>query len=142
VQAVVVRFVTPALSLEQLNQHLRAVPYHSVVRMNAVELVNDSLVMELHWRDEYGNDAQNPVLHGGALSSLIDTTASYLVFAQTASGGTTVTMNVDYLRPGVGARFVAKAHLFKRGKSLSYVSIDVLDSKGSLVASGRCVCLS
>jgi uncharacterized protein (TIGR00369 family) len=110
--------------------------------MNAIELANDSLVLELLWRGEYANDLTNPVLHGGALSSLIDTAASYLVFAQGGSGGATVTMNVDYLRPGKGTQFTAKARLIKMGRTLSYVAVDVLASNGDLVASGRCVCLS
>jgi uncharacterized protein (TIGR00369 family) len=110
--------------------------------MEAIALSETELVLKLPWRDEYANDAVAQALHGGVLSTVIDTAGSYLVYARSGSGGTTVSLNVDYLRPSGTTDLEVTARIVKYGRTLSSVTVEVLDGRRDLVAIGRCICLS
>ena len=75
-------------------------------------------------------------LHGGLLFTLMDTIGGFA----THSVGvlpTTLTSNINYLRPAVNTKTVtAVADVLKRGKTVTVVRIDLIDDKGVLVASG------
>jgi len=96
-------------------------------------------VLRLPVRHDHLGDPHRPALHGGVLSSLIDTAGG--VAAWSALGPnesvSTVDLRVDYLEPaGLGAPLRAEAELVRKGNRVCHVRVAVTQ-EGVLVAEGR-----
>ena len=78
------------------------------------------------------------VVHGGAISSLIDTAAAAAAWAgvETAEAvrGTTVAISVNFVAAARGQDVTATARVARRGKNLAFIDVDVSTPDGSLVA--------
>ncbi len=71
------------------------------VRLHSIE--RGRCVLHLPWRDELVGDASRPAVHGGVISTLIDTAGGGACFAaldRVEDRLSTVDLRVDYLRPG------------------------------------------
>ena len=79
-------------------------------------------------------------VHGGAISTLIDTAATAAAWAteQVPENlrGTTVSLTVNFLSGGRGKALTADARVIKRGKSLCYLEVDVADETEAAIAKG------
>ena len=80
------------------------------------------------------------VVHGGAISSLIDAAAAAAAVSaaegDTLAGGTTVDLSVSLLAAARGSDLRARARVIRRGKAISFLEVDVEDGEGSPVAKG------
>jgi uncharacterized protein (TIGR00369 family) len=80
------------------------------------------------------------VVHGGAISSLIDAAAAAAAVSaaegDTLAGGTTVDMSVSLLAAARGSDLRARARVMRRGRAISFLEVDVTDGDGSPVAKG------
>lgn len=78
------------------------------------------------------------VVHGGAISSLIDAAAAAAAVSaaegDTLAGGTTVDLSVSLLAAARGSDLRARARVIRRGKAISFLEVDVTDGDGSPVA--------
>ena len=79
-------------------------------------------------------------VHGGAIVTLIDTTAVTAAWATDELPenlrGTTVSLTVNFLAAARSQEISAEARVIRRGRSLSYIDVDVSDAGGELVAKG------
>ena len=80
------------------------------------------------------------IVHGGAVSALIDTAAMAAAWSTPEVPenlrGTTVGLSVQFLAAARGRELLAQATVSRRGKSLCYCEVGVNDSDGQLVAKG------
>jgi uncharacterized protein (TIGR00369 family) len=80
------------------------------------------------------------VVHGGAVTSLIDTAAMAASWSTREVPekirGTTVGLSVQFLAAARSRALAAEATVIRRGKSLCYCEVGVTDSDGQLVAKG------
>jgi len=80
------------------------------------------------------------VVHGGAVSSLIDTAAMAAAWSTPDLPenirGTTVGLSIQFLAAARSRELLADARVVRRGKSLCYCDVGVTDSDGQLVAKG------
>jgi uncharacterized protein (TIGR00369 family) len=80
------------------------------------------------------------VVHGGAISSLIDAAAAAAAVSaaegDTLAGGTTVALSVSLLAAARGSDLSARARVIRRGNAISFLEVDVTDGDGSPVAKG------
>tara|TARA_B110000438_G_scaffold42849_1_gene42744 strand:+ start:12025 stop:12456 length:432 start_codon:yes stop_codon:yes gene_type:complete len=82
------------------------------------------------------------IMHGGAISSLIDSAAGAAVSTiraeddSTWQGQATLDLNVTFLRAAKG-RAIARAKVLKSSRSLVFISVDVKDESDELLATGR-----
>jgi uncharacterized protein (TIGR00369 family) len=103
------------------------------------EIEDDRVVLALPFRDEVVTIGD--VVHGGAISTLIDTAAmaaswSAIEFEQPPRG-TTVGLSVDFLAAGRGSELLAEAQVLRRGTSLCFCEVRVRSAEsGELVATG------
>ncbi len=74
--------------------------------------------------------------HGGAIATLIDSTATYACCIMLGRAVPTINLRVDYLRPAGGEEMVATATVRRAGRTVSVVDVDVM-AGGKLVAIGR-----
>ena len=126
---------TGAEVIAQFLLHSRFV-LHLGMRLEAIEPDHARLAMP--YRDELATIGK--VVHGGALSALVDTAAMAASWsAHDVSGplrGTTVGLSVDFVAAAQGQEVTADARVIRRGKSLCFCDVDVTDSSGNLVVKG------
>jgi uncharacterized protein (TIGR00369 family) len=117
------------------------VPFNRLLGIRGESAAPGRGVLVLPVRDELLGDVRRPALHGGAVSSLIDTAGG--LAAWTSLGPhesiSTVDLRVDFLEPaGLGGPLRAEAELVRKGNRVCHVRIAVTQD-GVLVAEGRAV---
>ena len=98
--------------------------------------------LKMHYKDE--NSTAAKALHGGAISSLIDTTGAMAAWttAEIATPkyfGSTVGINVNYLSGAIGEDLFAEGRVLKRGNEIIYSDVRVTNATGKLLAQGTVV---
>jgi uncharacterized protein (TIGR00369 family) len=80
------------------------------------------------------------VVHGGAISSLVDTAATVAAWSGLESvenaRGTTISLTVTFVAAARARDLVADARVVRRGKTICFCEIDVEDGDGTTVAQG------
>ena len=80
-------------------------------------------------------------LHGGASATLVDYAGTLAIMSADKEGrpGVTTDLNVSYLSAGrPGESVLVEAHCLKAGRTLAYVSVDLLrEQDGVRIAQGR-----
>ena len=82
------------------------------------------------------------IMHGGAISSLIDSAAGAAVSTtrgeddDTWQGQATLDLNVTFLKPAKTVA-IARATILRTTKSLAFVTVDVKGANEELLATGR-----
>ncbi len=127
---------TPEDLLRVMEEH---VPFNRLLGMKGESAGNGKCVLTLPVRADFVGDPRRPALHGGVVSSLIDTAGGLAAWSALAAGESvsTVDLRVDYLEPaGLGHPLRAEAELMRKGNRVCHVRIAV--TQGSvLVAEGR-----
>jgi len=127
----------PGMDLEQLRAMLSIAPFHQWLGLDIAELTNETLVLEMPWRDEIISNPMIGSAHGGILSALIDLTGLYTINALGGSARATADMRVDFHRPATSGPLRAIGRVVKLGKQLSVAETRIEDTEGRLLASGR-----
>lgn len=110
------------------------VPFVQLIGMELVELEIGEAKIKLDMRDElrqpYG------LLHGGATASLIDTAMAFAILGNLSEGeiASTVDLTIQYLRPHTDGTITCTAKVTRAGKRLLFVSAEVTNEEGKLVA--------
>ena len=113
---------------------VKTTPYLKLLGIELVEITEEKAVMSLEMQEKlrqpYG------LLHGGATASLIDTAMAFAVIAAigTEDKATTVDLTVQYLRPHTEGKVVCTAKVLRAGKRLLFLSAEVVNEQGKLVA--------
>jgi uncharacterized protein (TIGR00369 family) len=111
-------------------------PFIRQLGMRLVSMEEDEVEIELPYAEELATAGD--VVHGGAISSLIDTAAALAAWSgHDISAGArwgTVGFSVSFLASGRGQALRAKARVTKRGKSICFCQVDVADEAGTAVA--------
>ncbi len=129
--------VTAALR-ELLDVMERHVPFNKLLGIRGESLESGRAVLVLPVRPEFVGDPRRPALHGGVLSTLIDTTGGLAAWSALGASESvsTVDLRVDYLEPaGLQGVLRAEAVLVRKGNRVCHVRIR-LTQEGQLVAEG------
>ena len=127
---------TPEELLTLMEDH---VPFNRFLGLKGESIASGRAVLILPVRPEFVGDPRRPALHGGVLSTLIDTAGGLAAWSALRRGETvsTVDLRVDYLEPaGLGADLRAEAELVRKGSRVCHVRVAVTQGP-SLVAEGR-----
>ncbi|HVR70521.1 MAG TPA: PaaI family thioesterase [Vicinamibacteria bacterium] len=130
--------LTRAQILTLMEDH---VPFNRYLGLRGESIGPGRAVMVLPVRPEFVGDPRRSALHGGVLSSLIDTAGGVAAWSALNPGETvsTVDLRVDYLEPaGLGDPLRAEAELVRKGSRVCHVRVAVRQGE-SLVAEGRAV---
>ncbi len=94
----------------------------------------DGATCEVPIRDGLMNS--NGVLHGGVIASIADEVAWWAILTALGTDRkmTTSELKVNYLRPIVGKKVVARGFVLKLGRTLAVTRIDIFDEKKKLAA--------
>jgi uncharacterized protein (TIGR00369 family) len=114
-------------------------PFNRLLGLKGEEAEPGRVVMLLPVREDFIGDPRRPALHGGVISSLIDTAGGGAAWTALEKGEavSTVDLHVDYLETAnLSAPLRAEAELLRKGNRVCHVRVAV--TQGSrLVADGR-----
>ncbi len=111
-------------TLEQVGRTIaEIVPHNRALGISVVKL-GRKVTLKLPWNERLIGNPDRRVLHGGAVTTLMDATCgTAVVFAlREPVPVATLDLRIDYLKPGVPERDVhAEAHCFKVARSVAFV---------------------
>jgi uncharacterized protein (TIGR00369 family) len=108
-----------------------------------VEVAHGRLVLEGNMTGEAHGfpTSRGTIVHGGAIATLADEALASVAFTAAEEGETTVTadLKVDFLRPAVPGRLLARATVRHRTRRLAFCEATVEQEGGQIVAEARAV---
>jgi len=130
---------TAAANLKRMARVIEAMPYAKHLAMEFIDGGEGWARLRMRYQDE--NSTAMKALHGGAISSLIDTTGAMAAWttAEIATPkyfGSTVGINVNYLSGAIGEDIIAEGRILKRGKEIIYTDVRVTNEQSKLLAQG------
>ena len=121
-----------------MREFLKASPFVGHLGIRVVSLEPDVAVLALPYSEPLITIGDT--VHGGAISTLIDTAAmaaSWCTETPPANlRGTTVALSVSFTTAARSVDLSAKARVVRRGKNICACDVDVTDPNGELVAKG------
>ena len=102
------------------------IPFNKYLGMLVTHLGEGEARFEVPFKDEFIGDPFRPALHGGVISSVLDTCGGAAVFTTLSDfedRTSTVDLRIDYLRPGRKERLIADAHVKRAGNRVAVVSL-------------------
>lgn len=121
----------------------KMIPFNRLLGFELTEARSGFARLEVPFRDELIGDPLRPALHGGVISSLIDTCGGAAAWTEIdpADRISTIDLRVDYLRPGRKLRLIAEGRVIRMGNHVCVTDITVFhpDTPADLVACGKAV---
>lgn len=120
-----------------------AVPYAGFLGLTAGE-VSGELITTMRYGDHLVGNPALPALHGGTLGALLESAAIFeLVWrAETIVLPKTITLTVDYLRPGAPVDTHARGIVTRHGRRVTNVRMEAWQAdRGAPVATAHAVFL-
>ncbi|MEZ4240420.1 MAG: PaaI family thioesterase [Myxococcota bacterium] len=102
----------------------RLVPLNRAMGMHLVSLEAGTATIRLPWDDRFLGDAADGLVHGGVLTTLLDTTCGMAAFMGLRTPGiiATLDLRIDHLRPAtVGAELVAEGTTVRATRQVLFV---------------------
>ena len=113
-------------------------PHARALGITIEEIEADRAVLAMPFKEELVT--MGDVVHGGAISSLIDTAATVAAWATDevpeSPSGATVALSLNFISAARACDLRAEARVVRRGRKLSFCEIDARDPEGTLVANG------
>ena len=108
-------------------------PFENDLGLKVTRKHKDGVTIELPLRDELLNSQGN--LHGGVTASIADEAAWHAMVSHYGErNATTTELKVNYLRPIIGKKVIARAYMLKAGATLCVTRIDLFGSDKKLAA--------
>lgn len=111
-------------------QFISNLPYARALALEMDEIGDGHATISMPYSPDLVGDPATGVIHGGAVSGLMDTAGGAAVMSHPSAPGGTATMDlrIDYMRPAKpGARIVAKAEVYHITRSVAFVRAVALD---------------
>lgn len=140
-----------SLAYEQLAHVFANMPFNQLLEISITELSSEKAKISMPWQEHLIGNPQQRILHGGVISTLLDTVGGLLAAASVvdkisvdevhtlqarlANLGT-IDLRTDYLRPGKGLRFSASATLIRSGNKVCVCRMELHNEEGMQIAFG------
>jgi len=119
------------------------IPFNRYLGMKIEEIDEGISIIRLPWRDDFIGDPHRRAVHGGVLSTLIDTcggSACWMMLKEKNSRLSTVDLRVDYLRKGPCEDLLCRAEVVRMGNRVAVARMEVYaaaDPAKKVIATGQ-----
>ncbi|MCV6595768.1 MAG: PaaI family thioesterase [Mangrovicoccus sp.] len=116
--------------IELVRSFITQLPYSAALSLKLEEIGPGWAVMRLPWSDELVGDTETGVIHGGAVSSLIDTVCGAAVMTHPKAGESSATLDlrIDYMRPATPGRdLYARAECHQMTRTVAFLRAQAHD---------------
>lgn len=116
--------------LNLARQFIGAIPHSKELGMVMDALEDGRAVISMPYDPRFVGDPQTGVIHGGAVSALMDTCGGAAVMSHPEAPISTATIDlrIDYMRPATpGHRITAKAECYNVTRSVAFVRATAYD---------------
>ena len=114
-------------------QFVEALPHSKALGMRLSEMGDGMAVIEMPYDPKLVGDPETGVIHGGAVSALMDTCCGAAVMCHPENGGGTATIDlrIDYMRAATpGQKITARAHCYHVTRTVAFVRASATDEDG------------
>lgn len=111
-------------------QFIEAIPYSRALGMVLEELGEGTARISMPWDAQLVGDPRTGVIHGGAVSALMDTCCGAAVLAHPTAATATATLDlrIDYMRAAnSGERLTTRAECYHVTRSVAFVRATTTD---------------
>lgn len=115
-------------------QFIEAIPFSGALGMNLDDIGDGFAVISMPWSDDLVGDPRTGVIHGGAVSALMDTCGGAAVMSHpdAPAGTATIDLRIDYMRPATpGQRILTRAECYNITRSVGFVRATAWDEDES-----------
>lgn len=128
------------------------IPFNKIIGLRIQSISSTEVKLFFEMRDELVGNLSLGILYGGVISSVIDMTAglaAFMGFQDRMSGEpleiklamlrrlSTISLHVDYLRPGRGSWFVSTGYNLRTGNKVSVIRTELENDRNELIAAGN-----
>lgn len=112
--------------LTSVQEHLNAIPHARALGLTLMAVGDNSVQIRLPYDAKLVGDPDTGVIHGGAITALLDNAAGIAARPQgmdrRVTGIATLDLRIDYMGPATpGLDVVGRAVCFKRGSTIAFV---------------------
>lgn len=119
-------------------QFISALPHARALGMNLETMEDGEVSISMPYADHLVGDPRTGVVHGGAVSALMDTCcgAAVMTHPKSAGGTATIDLRIEYLRAATpGQTITARASCYHVTRSVAFVRATAMDAdEGNPVA--------
>lgn len=130
------------------------IAFNALMGLRLERLADGDVAMSFAAAPALVGNFQRDMLHGGVIAAALDATGGLVAFSSWMAGRAypeveaswsdffgrlaTIDMRVDYLRPGLGKRFVVSGQVMRPGRTVSVARLEMHDDTGVHIAHGVC----
>jgi uncharacterized protein (TIGR00369 family) len=130
---------------------INTIPFNKIIGLSLESIENNIIQMRFTMTEGLVGNYFQGILHGGVISTVLDMaggTAAIIHALKNFSEETieelsaklgkssTINLNINFLRPGKGDFFIARAAILQSGNKITFTTMSLFNSEEELIASG------
>jgi len=137
--------------INKLSQVFFEIPFNRMLDLRLGEIKDDYITLHFNMKNELIGNYVYGILHGGVTSSVLDMAGGVAVMvaaikkrkntnmdelSEILSKASTINLHINYIRPGKGEHFIAKAFVVHSGNKISFTRMELFNQDSVLIATG------
>ncbi|PAV06839.1 hypothetical protein CBG25_05425 [Arsenophonus sp. ENCA] len=151
---------TPALTLDDaqkliIGKYLQ-MQFNQLLGLELLSFDNTQIKLIFNNKSQLIGNFEQQILHGGVIAAVLDVASSVICFCNALSRITslskealkdplsafaTIDLNINYLRPGRGKKFIASGKIIRTGNKISVARAELHNNENKHIATGIATCL-